>query len=89
MIENLKEDKCIICYFKNKVMDKFFDDFLYEFVNDYSLCDRIRKGGICLEYVRKLELFGDVFVYVIIYLDLLSSFKNNYYIEILFCKRKI
>ncbi len=41
MIENLKEDKCIICYLKNKAMDKFFDDFLCESVNDHSLRDRI------------------------------------------------
>ncbi|ADQ41721.1 hypothetical protein Calkr_2260 [Caldicellulosiruptor acetigenus I77R1B] len=88
MIENLKEDKCIICYLKNKAMDKFFDDFLYESVNDHSLRDRIRKGGICPEHARKLESFGDVLAHAIIYSDLLSSFKNNHHIEILPRKRK-
>lgn len=88
MIENFKEDKCIICYLKNKAMDKFFDDFLYESVNDYSLRDKIRKGGICPAHARKLESFGDVLAHAIIYSDLLSNFKNNHHIEILPRKKK-
>jgi len=88
MIENMKEDRCIICHLKNKAMNKFFDDFLYESVNDYSLRDRIRKGGICSSHARKLESFGDVLAHAIIYSDLLSSFKNNHRVEILPRKKK-
>lgn len=88
MIENLKEDWCIICYLMDKAMDKFFDDFLYESVNDYSLRNKIRKGGICPKHARKLKLCGDVLAHAIIYSDLLSNFKNNYHLEILPRKKK-
>ncbi|ACM61332.1 hypothetical protein B0S90_2595 [Caldicellulosiruptor bescii] len=89
MIENFKEDKCIICHLKNKAMNKFFDDFLYESVNDYSLRSRIREGGICPIHARKLESLGDVLAHAIIYSDLLINFKNNHHIETLPRKRKI
>uniref|UniRef100_A0A7C5Z461 Uncharacterized protein n=1 Tax=Caldicellulosiruptor owensensis TaxID=55205 RepID=A0A7C5Z461_9FIRM len=88
MIENMKEDRCIICHLKNKAMNKFFDDFLYESVNDYSLRERIRRGGICSSHAKKLESFGDVLAYAIIYSDLLNSFRNNHHVEILPRKRK-
>ncbi|WP_238524595.1 DUF6062 family protein [Caldicellulosiruptor hydrothermalis] len=88
MIENFKEDKCIVCHLKNKAMDKFFDDFLYESVNDYNLRDKIRKGGICPKHARKLESLGDVLAHAIIYSDLLSNSRNRDSTEILPCKRK-
>lgn len=89
MIENFQEDKCIICLLKNKALDKFFDDFLYESVNDYKLRDKIRKGGICQKHAKKLEALGDVLAHAIIYSDLLSTFKNNHYIEVLPRKKKM
>lgn len=78
MIENMKDDRCIICFMIEKSMNKFFDDFLYESVNDYSLRERIRKGGICPVHARKLEGFGDVLAHAIIYSDILTNmFKNQ------------
>lgn len=89
MIENFQDDKCIICILKNKALNKFFDDFLYESVNDYEIRDKIKKDGICPRHAKKLEALGDVLAHAIIYSDLLMSFKGNQFTAFLPRKKKI
>ncbi|MEZ0536982.1 DUF6062 family protein [Caldicellulosiruptoraceae bacterium PP1] len=88
IVESFVPDKCIICMLKNKAMNKFFDDFLYESVNDYKLRDRIRKDWICSKHAKELESFSDVLAHAIIYSDLLKNFNDKQLTDYYYIKKK-
>ncbi len=70
----LQEPGCAICRVVDQSSRRYFDDLLYENVNDVTLRKRLRDGGgFCRAHAQTLVGFGEALGTAILYGDLLNQ----------------
>lgn len=74
-----KEKHCAICYLARRAVYRFFDDLLYERVNDPGIRESLRKAkGFCEKHFWQLVEFGDGFGVSALAQDVLELFKSEW-----------
>ncbi|MBT9169581.1 MAG: hypothetical protein DDT19_02943 [Syntrophomonadaceae bacterium] len=78
LVDALKMEGCPICRLSQRSLERFFDNLLYENVNDPWIRRRIRKSlGFCkqhsTELIKAAKRAGDNLGIAIIYEDMLSA----------------
>jgi len=70
----VKMNGCPICELSAKRLDQYFDDLLYENVNNPALRQQIRKaGGFCKKHAEQLLRFNDGLGFSLIYESIFSD----------------
>ncbi len=71
-------DSCPICFLVKTKIEKFFDTFLYENVNDVPFRTKFRKNfGFCPQHSYKLLYYNDGLAIAILHKDLLEDIIKN------------
>lgn len=89
-IESIKKDTCPICILVNKNINKFFEDLLYEKVNDINIRKKFKEySGFCNYHAHQFLKYNDGIAISLLNKDLLinniNSINNKSY---LFKKQK-
>lgn len=80
MLKAFNYDSCPICRISKNYLNKYFDDFLYESVNDPERRKEIRNSlGFCKRHAQIMYSLGDALGHSIIYSDLISNLIENTY----------
>jgi hypothetical protein len=80
MQKALNYDSCPICTLSKNYLIKYFDDFLYEAVNDTDRRKELRSSlGFCNRHAHIMYSLGDPLGHSILYADLINVLIENTY----------
>jgi len=78
LVDAFSKDGCPICFLIKDKVEKYFDNLLYENVNDIPFREKFRKNyGFCTLHSYKLLSYNDALAVSILYKDLLGNVIKN------------
>ncbi len=80
MLKALNFDSCPVCTILKNYITKYFDDLLYEAVNDVDRRKIIKNSlGFCKKHAHVMYSLGDPLGHAILYSDLINLLTENTY----------
>lgn len=81
MVESFSASGCPLCFFVEDAVEKYFDNILYEGVNDFGFIEKFRKNkGFCNFHTYKLLSYKNAIstasLYFYLFKDILEDLKN-------------
>ncbi|MCX7821804.1 MAG: DUF6062 family protein [Brevinematales bacterium] len=81
VLESFDSKNCPFCYFVESAIEKYFNDILYEGVNDFGFIKKFRETrGFCNFHSYKLLSYKNAIsiasLYIYLFKDILSDFEN-------------